>query len=820
MSAPMSQLTPDQWRVLSPYLDEALTLSGEAQRAWIEALRSRDAEIASQLETLLQHHRAAKQEGFLQKGPALASANFHLAGQELGAYKLISLIGQGGMGIVWLAERSDGRFESRVAVKVLNVPLVGRGGEERFKREGAILGRLSHPHVAKLLDAGVSPTGNPYLVIEYVEGEPIDRYCDQRKLDIKRRVGLFLDVLDAVAHAHANLIVHRDIKPSNVLVSRNGEVKLLDFGIAKMLEAEGQEGAATVLTLEGGAPLTPEYAAPEQVTGAPVTTATDVYSLGVLFYLLLSGQHPAGGSVRSPAALLRAIVDTDPPRLSSAASSTAAEVIDTRATQRGTTSDKLGRLLRGDLDTIVAKALKKNPQERYSSVAAFANDLSRYLKQEPISARPDTFVYRTAKFVRRNRTAVTLATLALIAILAGLVGTLVQARTAQRQRDVAFRERDRATRITEFMTDMFRVSDPSQARGESVTAREILDKAAQRIDTGLAKDPETQAHMMYVMAEVYDNLGLIADTRSLVERAAEVQRRVLGQENPETLASMDLLGKTLVKQGRFAEAETLERATISARSRVLGPEHPDTLHSMIVLARVLSSEGKHAEADRLGHEAVNIERRVLGPEDHQTLILINNLVSILWAERDEKHYAEAESLQREAIAIERRVLGPEHPDTLNGLINLGVIFNRRGQYADAEKLYREILPIHSHVLGPEHANTLIIKDSLASAVARQARYQEAEALFRENRTIQKRVLGPAHPYTATTTYNLACLAAIQGRPDEALSLLKEALDHGLAPRMALNLQKEEDFASLRRDPRFVTLVARAKKSTAAPPKAN
>lgn len=816
----MSQLSPEQWRTLSPYLDEALTLSAEARVAWMEALRARDSELASQLETLLLEHQAARRDGFLEKAPPLSSETLHFAGQALGAYRLISPIGKGGMGIVWLAERSDGRFQRRVAVKILNVALVGREGEERFKREGAILGKLSHPHIAKLLDAGLTENGNPYLVLEHVEGEPIDQYCNRRKLDIRARVRLFLDVLDAVAHAHANLIVHRDIKPSNVLVSKDAEVKLLDFGIAKLLQGEGEQAAATLLTREGGSPLTPEYAAPEQVTGGPVTTATDVYGLGVLFYLLLGGQHPAGSGARSPAALFKAIVETEAPRLSAAAISIAAGAGSTVAADRGTTFDKLGRLLRGDLDTITAKALKKNPEERYSSVAAFTDDLSRYLKQEPISARPDTFTYRTVKFVRRNRTAVVLATVALIAILAGLVGTVVQARTAQRQRDAAFRERDRANRITEFMTDMFKVSDPSQARGESITAREILDKAAQRIDTGLARDPETQAHMMYVMAEVYDSLGLTADARSLVERAAALQRRVLGQENPETLASMNLLGTTLLKQGRFSEAEALQRGTLSARTRVLGPEHPDTLNSMILLARTLTSEGKHAEADRLGHEAVNIERRVLGPEDHQTLVLTNNLVSILWAERDEKHYAEAENLQREAIAIERRVLGPEHPDTLIGLINLGVILRRRGQYAEAEKVYREILPIQSHVLGPEHANTLMVRDGLASAVAKQARYQEAEALFRENRAIQERVLGPEHPYTATSTYNLACLAAMQGNPDEALSLLKQALAHGLAPRMALSIENDEDLGSLHGDPRFVALVARAKQSGAAPPKAD
>src|SRR6202041_714368 len=296
-----------------------------------------------------------------------------------------------------------------------------RGGEERFKREGTILGRLAHEHIADLVDAGVSLSGQPYLILEYVEGDHIDRYCDDRMLNVEARVRLFLDVLVAVAHAHANLIVHRDIKPSNVLVSKDGQVKLLDFGIAKLLEAEGQEGLATLLTLEGGRAMTPEYAAPEQVTGAPVTTATDVYALGVLLYVLLTGQHPAGSGPHSPADLVKAIVDTEPTRPSGIVipARTNAKETTTNAARRATTPEKLSRLMRGDLDTIVAKALKKNPQERYVSVTALADDLRRYLRHEPINARPDAITYRAAKFVRRNRTAVALTALALAATVAG-----------------------------------------------------------------------------------------------------------------------------------------------------------------------------------------------------------------------------------------------------------------------------------------------------------------------------------------------------------------------------------------------------------------
>jgi serine/threonine-protein kinase len=334
------------------------------------------------------------------------------------------------MGTVWLARRSDGRFERQAAVKFVSIALAGGATEERFKREGSILGRLTHPHIADLLDAGISSDGQPYLILEYVDGTTIDDYCDQHKLGVEARVRLFLDVLAAVAHAHANLIVHRDIKPSNVLVTTGGEVKLLDFGIAKLLEGEGQTGAATMLTHEGGSALTPQYAAPEQLTGRPVTTATDIYALGVLLYLLLSGRHPAGAP-HSPAELVKAVLDLEPPRVSDATTADNSKPI---AEKRGATPEKLRRGLRGDLDTIVGKALKKDPQERYASVTGFADDLQRYLKHEPISARPDTLAYHTAKFLRRNRTVVSLIAAAMVLVIGSLSAGLY---VANRERKVA-----------------------------------------------------------------------------------------------------------------------------------------------------------------------------------------------------------------------------------------------------------------------------------------------------------------------------------------------------------------------------------------------
>src|SRR5215831_9660739 len=296
----MRGMQADRWQLVSKYLDQALALPLNERATWLKSLADENPSLADELRALLDEHRALADQHFLEDGPISPPSQLALAGQTIGAYRLLSPLGEGGMGTVWLAERSDGRFEGRAAVKFLNISILHHG-EARFKREGSILSRLAHPHIARLLDAGVSPAGQPYLVLEHVDGEPIDRFCDRHRLDVDKRLRLFLDVLGAVAHAHANLIVHRDIKPSNVLVDNDGRAKLLDFGIAKLLQDEVGGGEATALTREGGRALTPEFAAPEQLTGGAVTTATDVYALGTLLYLLLTGRHPAGEARQSPA---------------------------------------------------------------------------------------------------------------------------------------------------------------------------------------------------------------------------------------------------------------------------------------------------------------------------------------------------------------------------------------------------------------------------------------------------------------------------------------------------------------------------------------
>ncbi len=516
------------------------------------------------MQQLLEEHRALADEHFLERMPIRVADGLSVLDQKIGAYSLISLIGQGGMGSVWLGERSDGRFERRVAVKFLPFAMTSGTGAVRFKREGKILGHLRHPHIAELMDAGVTPNGEPYLVLEYVEGLPIDQYCDQQKLDVDARVRLFLDVVSAVAHAHANLIVHRDIKPSNVFVRSDGQVKLLDFGIAKLL-AEDANPAATQLTIEGRGAMTPQFAAPEQVTGESITTATDVYVLGVLLYLLLTGQHPAGQRLHSTVELVKAIVDTEPPQPSNATPSGEAKEL---AEKRSSTPEKLQRQLRGDLDTIIAKALKKKPAERYGSATALADDLRRYLKHEPISARPDTIGYRAAKFVRRNRRVVSLTATAIVLVIGSLSAGLY---VANRERKIAERRfaevRQLAKKFIELDNDIRGLPGSTQVRmrmvsdslqylsslsseapvdkdlaleiayayvrvahaqgdptspnlGQFAEAETSLNNAEKFVDPILAKDPQNQRSLFIATTIAHDRINL-AETRG--DKAEELK---------------------------------------------------------------------------------------------------------------------------------------------------------------------------------------------------------------------------------------------------------------------------------------------------------
>lgn len=477
----MAPVDARTWAAITPYFDHALDLPADEQSAWLESLRRERPEMAAHLQALLDRHRRVVEHGFLE-GDALAGRTQTLEGQQLGAYTLTARIGEGGMGTVWRAERNDGRFSRQAAIKFVNVAAISARGEERFKREGRILGRLTHPKIAALLDAGVSGAGQPYLVLEYVDGLPIDQYCDRHGLDVAARIELFLEVLAAVAHAHANLIVHRDLKPSNVLVTSEGHVKLLDFGIAMLLDDGEAPGGATSMTREGDTPLTPQFAAPEQVTGGAISTATDVYELGVLLFVLLTGHHPAGDAVRSPADLIRAIVESDPPRPSDVAG-----------------DERARRSLRGDVDTIVGKALKKQPADRYAFVTTFADDLRRVLRHEPISARPDTVGYRTAKYLRRHRWPAAAALVAFVALSVGLF-------EANRQRVAAER---RFSQLRHLADQVFTLDSSIRGLPGATNARQALVTLSLEYLEGLAADAEVDSRLASELADGYQRVGRI-----------------------------------------------------------------------------------------------------------------------------------------------------------------------------------------------------------------------------------------------------------------------------------------------------------------------
>jgi eukaryotic-like serine/threonine-protein kinase len=776
----MPPINPDRWRVLSPYLDEALDIAADQRSAWLASISTRDAALAADLHTILAQYQAVNETHFLERAvldPRLALVH-SLAGQVVGAYRLISLIGQGGSGSVWLAERCDGRFQGRAAVKLLNIALVGRAGEERFKREGTILARLQHPRIAHLIDAGVSPAGQPYLVIEHVDGQSIDRYCDDRALGIEARLRLFLDVLDAMAHAHTNLIVHRDIKPANVLVSTDGQVKLLDFGIAKLIERDAAWGAGatsepSALTREAGAAMTPEYAAPEQLSGGAVTTATDVYALGVLLYVLLSGQHPAGAAIRSPATLIQAIVDAEPPRISDAVVSQTEpqEALSRHARQCGTTASRLRRALRGDLDTIVAKALKKTASQRYLSVTALADDVRRYLRHEPISARPDTIWYRGARFVRRRAAAVVAST-AVVLLIAGL--TVVHTRRLSTERDRAQREAAKAVKVSELMLGLLTSADPYAVSREGKaepTVRALLDAGAEQVRKDLVNEPDLQADMLTAMGRTYRRLGLYDTAQSLLLQALASGQNAFGAEHVRVAQTLDYLGVVQADKGDYAAAgRTLERA-LGMRRKLLG-EHADVAVTLVELGRLYQDQGLNDRAEPLQREALAIRRKLLGEQHRETAVSQSDLASVLRLNGD---LAGAEALLTQSLEINRKTRGENHPNTSATLHDLALIAATRGDYRAAETMLRRVLADQRSALGQRHPVAVTTLNSLSRVLFQQGAYDEAASTLEEGLSIARAAYGPDHQLVAIYTINLASIQMARKQPAAAEALLREGL---------------------------------------------
>jgi tetratricopeptide (TPR) repeat protein len=687
-----SRFDKARWDALSPLLDELMALDAPARAERIAQLRREGHADANDLADLVAQYAEMEREGFLE-GPLVRPVQEPgLQGQVVGSYTLDSLLGQGGMGTVWLAHRSDGRYDARVAVKLLNPALLGPGGIERFRREGQALGRLTHPNIARLIDAGVTQTGQPYLVIEYVEGETITKWCDSRRLDVRASVRLFLDVLAAVAHAHAKFILHRDLKPSNIMVTAEGQVKLLDFGIAKLLDDGADATPMSDLTRLGGYAFTPEYAAPEQVQGDEVSSATDVYSLGALLYVLLTGRHPTVGSGRTPLERMRAIVDTEPVRPSEAA-----------------------RALRGDLDNIILKALKKSPAERYPTVEAFAEDLRRHLNHEPVSARADSFAYRTGKFVVRNRLAVGAAAIVLLTIIAGAAVSVWEAIEATRQRDRALSLVARNDAVIEFVKGMLTEVAPAD---QPVRVADLIERSRSIL---IREDdiPEHRAAILSMLSSYYLSSGNPAQAQDMLARARELTEATTDRDLRalllcESAYAASLLGrpddaKLLIEQGLAASVHTTSEVQCVRNRGFIAQNTNDPQAALEYALRAQTL----------------LRASPIPKPDIEAFVLADIAAAHYLAGRN----GEAERFYAQALAKMTEIGRGESPSVFFLRNNWGLASNSAGDTRRALEQYDEALRIAvQRSVGGEPPPYLLV--NRASALSSLARYPEALEAYR------------------------------------------------------------------------------------------
>jgi eukaryotic-like serine/threonine-protein kinase len=688
--------------------------------------------------------------------------------RALGPYHLQQRLGEGGMGEVWLAEQLR-PVRRQVAIKVVKAGMDTAQVIARFEAERQALAVMDHPAIAKVFDGGTTPEGRPYFAMEYVRGEAITIYCDRHRLSIPERLDLFIQLCEGVQHAHQKGIIHRDLKPSNVLVAVIDEhpvPRIIDFGIAKAVSQALTD--RPLFTEVGGFLGTPEFMSPEQADLSPldVDTRSDVYSLGVLLYELVAGVLPFDGASLRQSGLeeiRRTIRETDPLRPSTRISRLGAGAADA-AERRRTQSAKLSGLLRGDLDWITMKALEKDRTRRYQTAHTLALDVRRHLNDEPVSAGPPGAVYRTRKFVRRHRAGAAGAVALIGLLVAFAVVTAAQARRIGRERDRANQEAMTSRQVSDFMVGLFKVSDPSEARGNTLTAREILANGARQIEGGLRDQPRVQARLQATIGAVYTGLGLYGDAQPLLDRALQSQRRVLGDESAETLATANTLANVYWYQENYRDAEPLYRDIVARRTRVLGPEHRDTLKANYDLGSLYIRQKRWDEAERLSITTLEAQRRLLGEEHPDTLGSMNNLQGLYFAQ---KRFADAEPIAKRVLDARHRVLGDDHPDSYRAVANLATIYDELGRYGEAERLYRNALDGKRRVQGPAHPETLKTLLSLGSMYAKQRRYDEAETALLEAHAGLSRTVGGDDSRTRLAVERLAQLYAASNRQDKA-----------------------------------------------------
>jgi serine/threonine-protein kinase len=740
---------------------------------------------------------------------ALALGESRQPGELIGPYRIVRVLGQGGMGEVYLCERADDQYRKQVAIKLVSRGLISRQVQTRLRTERQILATLDHPNIARLLDGGTTADGVPYLVMEYVDGEPIDEFCDRRELTVPERLQLFQVVCSAVQAAHRNLIVHRDLKPSNILVTADGTPKLLDFGIAKLLDVR-QTTHTVAMTQADIRILTPDHASPEQIRGQPITTASDVYVLGVLLYELLAGRRPFRVEGLRLIDIERVICEQPPVPPSHTLGSAHRDAADLERTaaKRRTTVARLRRQLAGDLDNIIMMAMRKEPERRYGSVERLSGDIANHARGMPVIARKDTWGYRTRKFVSRHTLAVSLAAAFVVVLMGFAAAMYVQAERIRQQRDEANSQRaraesqqNRAEQVSAFLIDLFRRSDPAEHRGQKITAEEILERGAHKIDVELKQDPESQANMMEAIGRVYLSLGQPDKAMPLLERSLDLRSGLFGPQHLMTASSMQGLASARGAKGEFDVAEKLLRDALSIQQRNLGENHETvaaTLHNlgwllmerfeldaaekifrqgidiyvardlersaaattmMNGLATVVSYKGDYPAAEALYRRALDIDRALLGQDHPQTAIETMNLGLAL---QMQGKLAAAEPLYVESIAVLRRVSGPEHPDTIAALGNYGWLLQAKGELAESERVLREVLSVHQRSLGEQHHLVGYDKSNLADVLYERARLDEAERLYRDALANFEASVAPDNQYVASALTGLARVYAERG----------------------------------------------------------
>lgn len=776
-------MDPKRWQRVQELFEAALELDASERSAYLSKACGEDGELRDEVLSLLEADRSGHSllDGHAAEAvgvPDDLEKALSQVGRQVGPYRIVESLGAGGMGSVYLAERVGDDFEQEVALKLIKRGMDTNEILRRFQAERQILARLEHPNIARLLDGGITEDGLPYFTMEYVDGEPIDEYCDRLRLSVDERLDLFEDVCAAVQHAQRSLVVHRDLKPSNILISKEGVVKLLDFGIAKVVAGDGPETDSTRLTRTGFRLMTPGYGAPEQVRSEPVTTATDVYALGVVLYELLTGHGPYPVRTPTPKDLVEAVLHKEPRRPSSVVDRIALpeEILDGKeitpdsvSRARRTHPARLRKRLRGDLDNIVLKALRKEPERRYSSAEQLLDDLRRHRDGVIVSARPPTLRYRLGKFVRRHVPAV-VGTITVMTALIAIVIYYTHRLTDERDR--ARLEAAKAAEVSEFLTSLFAVADPSESRGEEVTARELLDRGSNRIRSELDDQPEIQATMMSVMGRVYESLGLYREADSLLDHALEIQTRLHGEEDLDVVATLNTKMKVAYALADYETTEFLARKILTLRRNLLEPGHYDIALSLNDLGWLEYELDNYAEATRLHREALDIRRRTFGDSHQFVAESLNNLAVVL---QEIGKLDSAEVLHREALAIRLEVLGVGHPETGYSFNNLATLLEEKGELEEAEELYRKGMENDLKSLGEEHPNIATTYTNFARLLVKKEEFAEAESLLHKAVDLDRR-RGENHPYVAYDLNELARLFSKKGDLDQAESFFRRAID--------------------------------------------